>query len=103
MRNLAATVVIAKCNGQTTPRGRTCDLCLACAHRTAPGHEAMGPVINGRMFDGEHCLDFMPMPRKPLSPTSYQRGFARPVETPLAGPFLPITRAGEASAPHALA
>lgn len=45
MRNLAATVVIAKCNGQTTPRGRTCDLCLACAHRTAPGHEAMGWTV----------------------------------------------------------
>lgn len=102
MRNLASTVVIAKCSGQTTPRGRTCDLCLSCAHRTAPGHEAMQPVINGRMFDGERCLDFLPMPRKPLSPAAHLRGFARPVATPLAGPFLSITQAREKSATHAL-
>lgn len=102
MRNLAATVVIAKCNGQTTPRGRTCDLCLSCAHRMAPGHEAMGPLINGRMFDGEHCLDFMPKPRKPLVSVMHSHDFARPVERS-AGLLLPITPAGEASAPHALA
>lgn len=101
MRNLAATAAIAKCNGQTTPRGRTCDLCLSCAHRVAPGHESMNAVVNGRMFDGEHCIDFMPVPRKPVVSTSYQRGFARPVSTPLAGPFLPITPACERSTTHA--
>ena len=100
---------VARCNGQTDARDRTCHVCVACERRTAPRFQYQ-PFMNGRMYPGgRHCEDRIPSmtfvpwqargPLMPLVSAVPPHGFARPVEG-LAGSFL-ITQAVEGAAPRA--
>lgn len=98
---------IARCVTQADERGRMNQWCVNCAHRFVPVIKG-APVLSGRFWPHNgQCADFvrrgegLNAPSMDVS-TAHLRGFARPVERS-AGLFLPITRSGEASAPHALA